>query len=100
MKPNRDKYWEYVRCHLDGILCISHEPQVVMDYLASKFTLKKGSVKEPDANLGTEVKKLTIDGAEIPRKIRWAMLSDLYVKRTVTEVERKLEEIGKRVNTH
>ena len=62
---------------MDDILCISHEPQVVMDYLASKYTLKKGSVKEPDAYLGAEVKKWTIDGAENPTKVRWAMLSDL-----------------------
>ena len=84
---------------LDDILCIAHEPQVVMNYLASKYALKKGSVKEPDAYLGTEVKKWTIDGAENPSKVRWAMLSDLYVKRVVTGVERKLEEIGKRLST-
>ena len=47
-----------------------HEPQVVMGYLASNYTLKKGSVKEPDAYLGAEVKKWTIDGAENPSKVR------------------------------
>ncbi len=56
-------------------------------------------MKEPDAYLGAEVKKWTIDGAENPSKVRWAMLSDLYVKRVVTGVERKLEEIGKRLST-
>jgi hypothetical protein len=50
--------------------------------------------------LGAEVKKWTIDGAENPSKVRWAILSGLYLTRAVTEVERKLEEIGKRVNTH
>ena len=99
VKLNGDKYWEYVLCYVDDILCISHEPQVVMDYLASKYTLKKGSVKEPDAYLGAEVKKWTIDGAENPSKVRWAMSSDLYVKRAVTEVERELEEIGERLST-
>jgi hypothetical protein len=64
-----------------------------MDYLASRYTLKKGSVKEPDAYLGAEVKKWTIEGADNPTKVRWAMSSDLYVKRAVTEVERELEEI-------
>ena len=69
VKPNGDKYWEYVLCYVDDILCISHEPQVVMDYLASKYTLKKGSVKEPDAYLGAEVKKWTIDGADNPTMV-------------------------------
>jgi hypothetical protein len=99
VKTNGDKYWEYVLCYVDDILCVSHEPQVVMDYLASKYTLKKGSVKEPDAYLGAEVKKWTIDGADNPTKVRWAMSSDLYVKRAVTEVERELEEIGERLST-
>ena len=99
VKPNGDKYWEYVLCYVDDILCISHEPQVVMDYLASKYTLKKGSVKEPDAYLGAEVKKWTIEGADNPSKVRWAMSSDLYVKRAVTEVERELDEIGERLST-
>ena len=99
VKPNGDKYWEYVLCYVDDILCVSHEPQTVMDYLASKYTLKKGSVKEPDAYLGAEVKKWTIEGADNPSKVRWAMSSDLYVKRAVTEVERELEEIGERLST-
>lgn len=79
VKPNGDKYWEYVLCYVDDILCISHEPQVVMVYLASKYTLKKGSVKETDAYLGAEVKMWTIDGAENPNKRTCAMSSDFYV---------------------
>ncbi|KAI2493498.1 Reverse transcriptase (RNA-dependent DNA polymerase) [Fragilaria crotonensis] len=59
----------------------------------------KGSVKEPDSYLGAEVKKWTIDGADNPSKVRWAMSSDLYVKRAVTEVERELDEIGERLST-
>jgi hypothetical protein len=43
-KPNGDEYWEYVLVYVDDILCVSHEPQAVMDYLASKYTLKAGSV--------------------------------------------------------
>jgi hypothetical protein len=99
VKPNRDKYWEYVLCYVDEILCVSHEPQTVMDYLASRYTLKKGSVNEPYAYLGAEVKKWMIEGADNPTKVCWAMLSDLYVKRAVTEVERELEEIGERLST-
>ena len=100
-EAERDKYWEYVLCYLDDdILCISHEPQFVMDYFASsKYILKKGSVKKPDAYLGAEVKKKwTIDGAENPSKVKWAMSSDLSVKRAVTTVERELEEIGERLS--
>ena len=45
VKANGDTYWECVLCYVADILCISpHEPQVVMDHLATKYTLKKGSV--------------------------------------------------------
>jgi hypothetical protein len=64
VKPNGDKYWEYVLCYVDDILCVSHELQTVMDYLASRYALRKGSVKEPDACLGAEVKKWMIEGAD------------------------------------
>jgi hypothetical protein len=64
-----------------------------MDYLASRCTLKKGSVKEPDAYLGAEVKKWMIEGADNWTKVCWAMLSDLYVNRAVTEVERELDKV-------
>jgi hypothetical protein len=50
-------YWEYALCFVDDILCVSHEPQAVMNYLlASKYTPKKRSVKEPDAYIGAKVK--------------------------------------------
>jgi hypothetical protein len=51
-------------------------------------------VKEPDAYLGAEVKKWMIEGVDNWTNVCWAMLSDLYVKRAVTEVERELDKIG------
>ena len=70
-----------------------------MDYLALKYTLKEGSVKEPEAYLGAEIRKWTIDGLDDPTKVRWAMSSDLYVERAVTEVEREVSEINMRLVT-
>ena len=99
IKPNSEKYWEYVLVYVDDILVMSHEPKVVMDYLASKYTLKEGSVKEPEDYLGAEIRKWTIDGSDDPTKVRWAMSSDLYVKRAVTEVERELSEIDMQLVT-
>ena len=99
VKPNGDKYWEYCLVYVDDVLCVSHAPQLVMDYLASKYTLKEGSVKEPDAYLGSEIRKWTIDDSDEPTKTRWAMSSNLYVKRAVTEVERELSEVDQRLIT-
>ena len=56
-------------------------------------------MKEPEAYLGAEIRKCTIDGSDDPTKVCWAMSSDLYVKRVVTEVERELSEIDMQLVT-
>ncbi|KAI2494242.1 Reverse transcriptase (RNA-dependent DNA polymerase) [Fragilaria crotonensis] len=97
MKPKTKavgfKYWSYVLVYTDNILVIDHEPKVVMDYLASRYTLKPGSVKEPDTYLGSQISKFFIEGAENPEKPRWAMSSEKYVKQAVAEVELELAKV-------
>ena len=95
VKADGTKYYEYVLCYVDDILCGSEHPQKFMDYLATAYTLKKGSVKEPDIYLGADVKKFTtgVEGSA------WGISSDSYVKSAVAEVERKLAETGKKLHT-
>ena len=95
-KPDGTQYWEYVLLYVDDALACSHDPQAIMDHLASRYTLKKGSVKEPTEYLGAEIRKHYVtnpDGTQ-SAKPRWAMSSDLYVKRALADVERELAEIG------
>ena len=99
VKPNGDKYWEYVLCYVDDILVVSHNPQKTMDVLSAKYTLKDGSVKEPDQYLGATIRKMNIEDSEDPTKTRWGMSSDIYVKRAVADVERELEQIDKKLPT-
>ena len=47
---------------VDNLLVVSHDPYAVMKNLLSKYTMKDGSIKEPDAYLGAEIQKWTIDG--------------------------------------
>jgi Reverse transcriptase (RNA-dependent DNA polymerase) len=95
MKGNGEKYYEYVLCYVDDILCCSERPKLIMDYLASVYTLKAGLVKEPDVYLGADVKKFAI-GVD---QSAWGISPDLYCKTTVKEVERKLAEIGQKLAT-
>ena len=74
-KPDGFQYWSYILVYTDDLLIVDHEPKVAMDYLASRYTLKPGSVKEPDSYLGAQVSKFYIDGADDPLKPRWAMSS-------------------------
>lgn len=92
-KANGFQYWSYILVDTDDILVVDHEPQKVMDYLASRYTLKPGSVKEPDTYLGAQVSKFYIDGAPDPEKPRWAMSSEAYVKQAVSDVELELSSV-------
>ena len=96
VKPDGSHYWEYVLVYVDDALAISHDPKSIMDYLSSRYTLKKGSVKEPTEYLGAEIRKhylVNPDGSQ-STKPRWAMSSGLYVKCAPADVEGELAEIG------
>lgn len=94
-KPDGTKYWEYILCYVDDVLVISHDPKSIMNYLSSRYTMKKGSVKDPDEYLGTRIRRHTLpDGS-----LSWAMSSDLYVKRAIDDVELELKHIGQGLRT-
>jgi hypothetical protein len=93
-KPDGFKYWSYIHVYTDDLLVVDHEPKVIMDYMASRYTLKPGSVMEPTVYLGAQVSKYYINGATNPEKPRWAMSSEKYVKQAVANVETKLEKIN------
>lgn len=90
-----EPYWEYVLMYVDDYLGISEFPEKITRMLQESFVLKPESIKEPDAYLGAEVRKYFLEGDESPEKVRWAMSSDKYVSRAVTEVEHELGLVGK-----
>ena len=96
-KPSGERYWSYVLCYVDDLLVVDHNPQEVMEYMQKKYTLKDGSVKEPDLYLGNEVTKWNMGDVLDPGKECWAMSSDMYVKRAVSEVEKELGEVSQRL---
>ena len=98
-KPDGFEYWEYVLIYVDDILAVSGNPKAIMDFLAAKYTLKEGSVKEPDTYLGARIFKWRIDGADDPEKTRWGMSAENYIKLALKDIERILEEAGKTLPT-
>jgi hypothetical protein len=93
VKVTGEKYYEYLLCYVDDIICCSERPQKIMDYLGGVYTLKAGSLKEPDVYLGADVKKFAV-GLD---KSAWGLSPDTYCKNAVKEVERKLEEVGQKL---
>ena len=102
-KANGDRYYKYILIYVDDILALSKDLKKIMDYLESKYTLKDGSMKEPDQYLGASVTKWTIKGLEDSEKPRWAMVPDVYVKCAIANVETELHavslELTKRAST-
>lgn len=98
-KPGGYEYWEYVLTYVDDILVVSHNPGETMKHLQERYTLKEGSVKEPDTYLGAEISKYDIGDEDSPGKMRWSMSCNTYVKRAVAEVERVLSEVGLKLSS-
>jgi hypothetical protein len=99
-KPDGFQYWSYVLVYTDNILIFNHEPQCAMDYLASQYTLKPGSVKKPDQYLGAQVSKFYIDGTENLEKPHWALSLEKYMKQAVADVKMELEKVDMCLLTH
>ena len=99
VKQDGSKYYEYVLCYVDDILVASTNPKDVMNNIEKMYTLKAGSVKEPDLYLGADIRKWYIEGLEEPGKPRWAMSSTNYTKKATVEVERELKAADKRLPT-
>jgi hypothetical protein len=81
--------------YTDEILVINHGPQVVMDYMASCYMLKPGSVVELHLYLGSQISKFHMDGVKDPDKPQWAMSSELYVNQAVADVDTDLAKLDK-----
>ena len=83
VKPNGFEYYEYVLCYVKDILSISHCPDVTMDGISDRFTLKYNTVEEPTDYLGEQLSKTKDEfGNEF-----WSMSSSRYCKTAITNVE-------------
>jgi hypothetical protein len=94
VKSNGDKIYEYVISYVDDLIFQGLAPKAFMDELGKRFTLKPGSIKEPDTYLGVDIKKFRIHNSDEPEKIRWAFESTSYIKKVIGEIEKELEEVN------
>ena len=92
MKKNGEKYYEYLVAYVDDILCCGEDPRFMMECIEKRFTLKNGTIKEPDLYLGADIEKVFFQDGEDPTKARWALSSTSYTKKAIEEVERELKK--------
>ena len=74
------QYWEYILVYVDDVLVISEHPGRIMEAIGTAFTIKPGSMREPDLYLGADISKHFIHDSDEPTKVRWAMSCDNYVR--------------------
>jgi hypothetical protein len=70
VKTDDTKYYKYVLCYVDDILCCSKWPDIIMEKLGKLMEFKEGSVAEPTLYLGTDIKKWNIEDSDAPTKTR------------------------------
>ncbi|GAX20073.1 hypothetical protein FisN_1Lu447, partial [Fistulifera solaris] len=93
LKPDGTKYYEYLLAYVDDLVGQSIDPDKMFGEIAQIFQFKDGKAEEPELYLGADVKKWHIDDAEDPTKDRWALSSEKYTKKAISEVETELNKV-------
>ena len=60
-KPDGTGYYAYVLVYVDDVLQLHHNPDNFMNRLAEVYSLKDGSVGEPDRYLCANIENLQLD---------------------------------------
>ena len=72
--------------YVDDLLCISHEPSLVLDKLDRYFTLKDNSRGIPKSDLGGQ-----INAVKLSNNVHaWSFTSSKYVQEAVKNVEKHI----------
>jgi hypothetical protein len=98
-KTDGTEYYNYVICYVDDVAVTMEDPKEFMDALSKRFTLKVGSVQEPELYLGADVKKWYIADSDNPGKVRWPLASTKCTKRAIADLEVELDAVSKRLPT-
>jgi hypothetical protein len=82
------KYYLYVLCYVDNVLCVHHDAMQQIRAIGKQFPLKKGSVGDTDIYLGAKLRKVMLEnGVEA-----WSMSPSKYVQEAVKNVKNYLQE--------
>jgi hypothetical protein len=83
---NYVRYYAYMLCYVDNILCIHHDAMSVLTQINNYLPLKLSSVGDPDIYLGAKLKE-----TQLPNGIyAWGMSPSKYVGRAVKNCQTHL----------
>ena len=96
IKSNGVKYWEYILCYINGILCISHGPIKSMKLTQLKFKIKENRIKPLTTYLSATISTMNnAHGNQCWTMFSdqyWTMFSDQYCAALVTNAENELQK--------
>ena len=87
------KYYKYILCYVDNVLCISHNPRKSMKRIQEDFKLKGKNIEFIDVYLGASLAKMKLESG----KYCCTMSPGQYVNAAVTNMEEDLARSGKRL---
>jgi len=86
IKPDGQRYYEYILVYVDDILCTSHDPKATMKEIqGKKVKFKKNKVAPPEVYLGATLQEKKLNDFKC-----WTMMSHTYLKAAFENVERQL----------
>ena len=91
MKPDGFEYYEYIFCYVEDVLCISHNPQKLMNRIQGDFNLKYDKIETPGIYLRAALANMKLKSGNYC----WNMSPEQYVKAAVTNIEEDLARSGK-----
>ena len=92
VRPDGEKYYEYMLVYVDDILCISEDPLRPMQQISSLLQFKKDKIEPPEFYLGARLERKELNGKAI-----WTMTSKDYVKAAVANIEKHLEKRNRKL---
>jgi hypothetical protein len=82
------RYYAYILCYVDNILCIHHDPMSVMKEINGYLPLKPSSVGDPDIYLGAKLKETRLSNGVMA----WGLSSSKYVVQAVKNCQLHMTE--------
>jgi hypothetical protein len=82
------KYYSYVICYVDDVLCIHHNVMEQIRSIDKRFPLKKSSVGDPDIYLGAKLRIFELENVVNA----WSMSPSKYVQEAIKNVKAYLQE--------
>jgi hypothetical protein len=82
------RYYAYILCYIDDILCIPHNPTSVLNEIKGFLPQKPNSVEDPDIYLGAKLEQ-----TQLPNGVwAWGLSPSKYVAQAVKKCQTHLTE--------